>query len=713
MPRCLAIALVPIGMLVTRQTQATETTGMTLLLPETLQTDAGYRLAATRVAEALRSRKVAASTVWFKQSAPLPSGDLIVAGQRDDDRAAQHLANSPEAYHIWAKTAGNRRVLRVVGGTRGAMYGLFKLAERIRLGEALWTIQIDTSPAFGLRIFSEEGQLLDIPDRGYYTETPPYVNESLLRQETEELKRLIPHVVALGYNAFALLHLGVEEHIDYRYLDQAVYAPDDPHVARSVVFCKYLSELCDYAHSFHVDVYLQVYEIQFPQRLDELYTIDLDSPNVEAVINARYRELFERVPLDGMIITATETHPRVAYKSKALWRDKGRTGAARMITLYHNACKAMGKACMFRLWRIAADAKATEEVLANIPKDAMLSIKNTGGDFFLNFATTDVISAGLARKQPMTIVFDTFRQYDGWSRMFIYMKRWGDIVRSCRDNGVVGLNAWGPWAEGCIWPDHEPGYLAGDVSVPVSWRGHWASFRMFTRGFTPGQANVYLLGRLGWNPDADTKEIARDFAALHVGEANSGAAAEALLATEGAFVEEYVGRQADVTHPCYIKWTMVFSPREDQLERAYKAVPIQQVLDSNARALGQVQAMMQAFARTDPSKAPNKDQYARFARGIDLTALYIETFFLWRECWWRHRADRDLKGEAKAANAGVLKAAKARLMPLFDEWKRYPEEAGFWRVTFRYGRPSISSAFPNWYPRGDVTMETTAKSFGG
>jgi len=53
-------------------------------------------------------------------------------------------------------------------------------------------------------------------------------------------------------------------------------------------------------------------------------------------------------------------------------------------------------------------------------------------------------------------------------------------------------------------------------------------------------------------------------------------------------------------------------------------------------------------------------------------------------------------------------------MPLFDQWQRYPEEAGFWRVTFRYGRPNISKreVFPSWYPRGSSTMETTAKSFG-
>ena len=53
------------------------------------------------------------------------------------------------------------------------------------------------------------------------------------------------------------------------------------------------------------------------------------------------------------------------------------------------------------------------------------------------------------------------------------------------------------------------------------------------------------------------------------------------------------------------------------------------------------------------------------------------------------------------------------LKTLFDAWSRFPEEAGYWRITFRYGRPKISpdETFPYWYPRGETTMETTTAAF--
>ena len=681
----------------------------TVVMPAARQGDAGYTLACDALVAALRDGGRDALAAWLAPDGALPAGDVIAVGRRKGIAAAAWRPPKPEAFRIVPLSLPGRRALLVEGDERGTMHGLFRLAERVRLGDDPWKVKMESSPAFPLRIFSEEGQLLDIPDVGYYSDTPPYVNEAILRKEIEQAKQLLRHVAAHGFNTFAFLHLNVEEYIDYRHLDKPVYPPGDRHRLRSPVFCKWLKELCDYAHALHLDIYMQVYEIQFPPRLHELYGVTLDGPHIERIIATRYRELFERVPLDGMIITATETHPRCGYRAKRLW--KNRAEAARMATLYHNACKAAGKKCVFRLWRIAADSKGFEEIARQAPPDATFAVKNTGGDYFLSSGLTSVVTSGAPRRQPLVVLFDTFREFDGWSRLFIYMKRWGKIVRACRDHGVVGINAWGPWSPGCIWPDSKSGYLPTLETPTVSWRGHWSQFRTFLGGFTPGQANVYLLGRLAWEPDADPAALAREFAALHLGPANAQAAADALLATEDAFAEEYVRR----AHPCYIRWTMIFRANPKQMEQAYKANPLDDILASNARALAAVGRMEKAFARVDPAKAPNHETCAAFKTGIDKTALYLRTFYAWREGWWRHRAARDLKAEAGAANAAALRKVKAQLKTLFDQWQRFPEEAAYWRVTFRYGRPAHppDKAFPYWFPRGDhLTMEATAESFG-
>jgi hypothetical protein len=106
-------------------------------------------------------------------------------------------------------------------------------------------------------------------------------------------------------------------------------------------------------------------------------------------------------------------------------------------------------------------------------------------------------------------------------------------------------------------------------------------------------------------------------------------------------------------------------------------------------------------------------EYRKFREGIEKTALYLRTLYQWRDCWWLNRSARDLTGEERASTLSTLREATEQLMSLFDEWQRYREEAGFWRVTFRYGQPDLSpnNVFPWWYPHGDETMETSAREF--
>jgi len=682
----------------------------TIVVDNAKQNDAGLSLAIGDLEHALK-----AEVVYLDPGAKLPPGNIVVVGRRAAVPGESFTPPVPEAYRIKPFEYSGGRGIVVEGDERGLMYGTFKLARRIQIGDDPWSMQFDAAPAFPLRFFSEEGQLWDIPDVAYYSDQPPYVNEQRLQEELEELKRLVDHVAREGYNTLVILHLSFEEYVDYKYLDKPVYADDDPHRARSPVFCRYLTDLCNYAHQRHIDVWLQLYELQYPPQLAQHYRVHIDSPDMPKIIQAKCRELFERVPLDGLYVTATEAHPRCGYRSNMIWRATGAPGAAKMINMFTDACHEAGKRVVFRLWRIAGNVSGTKPIIANIRDDAMLSIKNTGGDFFFSSPTTNVITSGLPKEQPFVVIFDVFRQFDGWSRLFCYMKRYAGAVRDCHANGVQGINAWGPWSEGCIWPDWEPGYLRDQEGAPqrekISWAGYWNSYRMYTRGFTPGQANAYLLSRLAWDPEASLAEITHDFCAMHLGKENAAAATEALLATQDAFQEEYF----QGIHPTYLKWTMTFHPRLDRMEEAFRKYPLPIMLESNARAMDAINRIEAAFARTDATKTLDEKRYAEFKGGTEKTVLYLRTFYLWREAWWRNRSIQETKGPEAEEDLKRLQQTKAQLLKLFDEWQRFPEEAGFWRITFRYGRPEKGStieARTYWYPRGDVTMESTVRAFG-
>ena len=194
---------------------------ITIVAPESKQGEPALELACSKLSAALCDAGLDASCVWPSQHQHHPQGDVVVVRTRD--------CGGAETCRILSAQSDGRRVLTVEGDDRSVAYGLFRLAERVRLGQDLWRTEGEHSPAFPLRIFSEQGGLLDIPDIGYYSDETPYVNETILRQELDELKRLLPHLVEMGYNAFAVLNPNVEEYVDYGHLDKPVYAPDDPH----------------------------------------------------------------------------------------------------------------------------------------------------------------------------------------------------------------------------------------------------------------------------------------------------------------------------------------------------------------------------------------------------------------------------------------------------------------------------------------------------
>ena len=64
------------------------------------------------------------------------------------------------------------------------------------------------------------------------------------------------------------------------------------------------------------------YELGFPKQLPQLYPLGLKTPDetksTRAVLQAKYKELFERTGADGIVLTAEEVHPRGGYGSMAL-----------------------------------------------------------------------------------------------------------------------------------------------------------------------------------------------------------------------------------------------------------------------------------------------------------------------------------------------------------------------------------------------------------
>ena len=659
---------------------------ISILLPPELEKDAGYQLALRELNKVLEKKGYEPTTRHLKSGDQFPTGNKIVVGDLGLKPNQNGLAMSQEAYRISTSKEQSANTLRIQGDLRGGMYGIFKLAEEIQLGKHLWDINLEISPEFPMRMYTELGQLYDFPSVGYHLFKEPWVNHPRLEAEKEELKRLIDQVAKLGFNTFTIMHVNFEDYITYKYLDKKVYAEDDVHHIKARQFAKHLTDIIHYAHARHIDIFLQVYEFQYPTKLGELYNLDLENAETQAIINAKVKELFEVVPLDGLVITATESNPRSGYQSSKIWAKYGKAGAGKMMTLYHNAGKQSGKKVIFRSWMVAYGAADSDQVIANTPDDAEFEIKHTGDDFWINFPLTDAIESGLGKKRPLTMTFDVHPQYYGWSRLICYLQRFAEEARIAKENGVKGIQAWGAWAPGSIWSDGHPGYLPNGQLKPHSkpfydMAGPWNNFRIYSRGFTPGQMNAYLVSRLTWNVNLTAEQIAKDWGTIHFGQKNADAVAEILMNSQAAFRELYLGGQREFSnHPIYFKWATTVNLSDDGLEKIYQKLPLAHILERNQVANEYLARMDAAFARIDPASVPSPDEYRVLKEGLEKTNLYLSMFFTFREKWWRERELKDPETETTAAKQEELEKVVASFDAVMKKWQKYPEERIFWGI---------------------------------
>ena len=493
------------------------------------------------------------------------------------------------------------------------------------------------------------------------------------------------------------MNLNIEDYVNYDRLGNglSVYGADSLHRRRAAIFCRALTELADYAHQLHLQLFLQIYEFSFPDHLDGRQLSDTGEPAWKFV-EAKFRELFERTRLDGVIVTPTEPSPRLAYRGFRLWKTP--EGAGRMASHYYDTIvKELKRRLIFRLWWVAWNMEDFRRVLSGAPETGiMYDTKNTDDDFFLSSGENRLVPQGAARLRPFSVTFDCFRQYDGWGRLLFFPAHWQGRFQSSRRNGAVAVTAWGPWMGGCIFPG--------------SWVEKYDDYDFLRRGFSPARASLFLFSRLAWNPDEPVEEIVREWASLYFGRKNAGAVGQALSLSYDLWKTTYLDETSQ--SQLAFKWTMLFQPgqtgfvqeKEDEsfLGQQVRKHSFNVLRDSNLKALSLASRVRSLIASIDSASAPDPEAFREFQRAATLTDLYFRTFTDWRELLWRFYLHTH--GSESEENSRALNQVAQSLGHVLPEWEAYPREAKDW-LLFRFD-PDLITA-PAWMERSSVAETIT------
>jgi hypothetical protein len=621
-------------------------------------------------------------------------------------------------------------------GLLGLAYSLHDLREALLLNrtsigslvQALGSGPLRSPPSYSLRSWSEEGQLLDLPDRAYYLPDGSAADTAALAAECAALEaEVVPALLRLRMNALIVLHSDIEDYVTYDTLPQrlpgspAIYPAASPHRARRAgivaVMAPWIARL---RALYGLEFFFQVYELSSPPGVctaaaaaPPLLNCSLASPATAALLATKYSELAAALPaLAGIFVTVEDSWtPRASYQFSVLWSAQPQLPA--VVTLFHAALAEAHLRLVFRLW-VFGEPVDWANLIAHSPPDVEFSIKQTQGDFLLDYPLNTLLQCTPQQCPPkdrrVIVEVDAFRQYNGWTSGVCYMgEQWVPRLAQARAAGVADVWGWGSWAPGCTWPDSGPSLLNhSDAQGPKSWRGAWDSYRVFNAtpsngGFALGaQANAYLLSRLSWDAAPNASAIALDFGALYYGAANAPAVAALLAASLQAWLPtSSPASVGDFT----LFWTMLQHDVGAFARLAASGATLaafEAAAAASAAAVGDMQA---ALAAISPASIPasNPQGWAGAARAVGVSGGYLQALFAWRSTGLRVA----LLGPHPTATAcGAALAAIADMaakVGAFDA--AFPIESASWVV----GRldPALQS-YPPFLQSSERTMAAFA-----
>ena len=554
-----------------------------------------------------------------------------------------------------------------------------------------------SSPVYSLRTISEEGQLLDIPDRSYYTEDYNHFNISLLQEETLLLEyEIVPAILRLQLNSLTILHSDLEDYVNYDTLNTfipnapIIYPSNDPHRTRQADLISIIAPWVEHlTNDYGIAVYFQPYEFSSPNGIcnnPKYFNCTLGSPDIGNILKARYTEFFAAVPsCAGIVATVTDSwSPRANYTFVTLWSTTAQL--AEVATIFYDAIVTTGqKDLVFRLW-VLGQTVDWPTLRDNTPPGVEFSVKQTEGDFLLDYPINNLLNSTAPSEKRFMVLVDAFRQYNGWTSSVCYMgAQWQRRLAIAVQNGVKDLNIWGSWAPGCTWPDS--GGSLGNYSQSngyKSWRGYWNSYRMFNGSATNGgfslngQANSYLIYRLAWNSTTDPLEIAADFGTLYFGEENSPYVVTILNAS---FYAWYQTSEPETIGDFTLFWTMMsHSYSSLWLHLVNEGVTVGQCTLAGNISASYITIMENALSLINPNTIPstNPNGYQGLTRAVNIARDYLAAVFAWREAGIRNitLGNNPTSDQCTATKNSIITAQNA--IVLFGQ--RYPLEDHNWAV---------------------------------
>ena len=414
------------------------------------------------------------------------TGAVVLAYGRDKALSILKITRELEALgrdgYMIRTVAGK---IYILGNTdRGVLYGVFHLIRLIQTERIITTLDIRQKPAYDVRILNHWDNLNRSVERGY-------AGASLWEWEN------LPDMVSPRYEDYARANasIGINATVLNNVNANATFI--SPEYLKKVLI------LADIFRSYGIRVYLSI-NFNSPKSIGGLDTSDPFDPAVQKWWKDKVAEIYKLIPdFGGFLVKAnSEGQPGP--------QDYGRShvDGANMLAA---ALKPYNGIVMWRAFVYTVDAndpaydRAKQAYLEFTPFDGkfadnvIIQVKNGPIDFQPREPVTSLF--GAMRHTPLMIEFQVTQEYLGHSIQLVYLApMWKEVLDQdtyCNGPGSTVARI----TNGTVLKQPVTA-IAGvsNIGTDTNWNGH-----IFA------QSNWYAFGRLAWNPDLTSEQIANEW----------------------------------------------------------------------------------------------------------------------------------------------------------------------------------------------------------
>jgi len=422
----------------------------------------------------------------------------IVLGERDRVRSALPSVAVPELVHpdafwIGAARAGRRNVVVVAGnGDRGVLYGAFALLRRIALAQPVDGLNVREEPAAPVRWVNEWDNLDGSIERGYAGRSIFFDQDRVVGDLTRvrDYARLLASV---GINAVAVNNVNANAR------------------AISDGFLPQLTRIADVFRPWGVRLAVSI-DFSSPRSVGGLNTFDPLDARVAAFWNDRVEAIVRSIPDFAGFVLKADSEGRVGPSAYGRTHADAANVIARALAPHGGLLFYRGFVYDHLMdWRNLKNDRARaaydnfKALDGRFDDNVVLQIKYGPIDFQVREPASPLF--GALPRTNQAIELQITQEYLGQQRHVVFLPpMWKEVLDfdmrvDARTTPVKAL------VTGAATNRRVGGFVAvSNVGLATNWLGHDLAM-----------ANLYGFGRLAWDPDVTSAEIAGEWASLTFG----------------------------------------------------------------------------------------------------------------------------------------------------------------------------------------------------